>query len=117
MKKSEIKVGGHYSARISGQYVTVRVDRIEDGFPSRSPRGGTRTNYVVTNLATGRKTTFRSAARFRGEARPFNPPAQLDNVTLTPFKAAAILEGLPLIGDDGEILPGATNAVESDEDA
>lgn len=68
MKKAEIKVGGRYHARISGKFVVVRVDRIDDGFPSRSPRGGTATHYAVTNLTTGRKTTFRSAAKFRGPA-------------------------------------------------
>lgn len=56
MKKNEIKVGGHYRAKVNGQLVTVRVDKIyEGGF------------YDVTNLATGRKTTFRSAAKFRRE--------------------------------------------------
>jgi len=29
MKKSEIEIGGHYSARVSGNFVTVRVDDID----------------------------------------------------------------------------------------
>lgn len=49
MKKSEIIVGGHYIARVSNKFVTVRVDTIRET-----------DTYVVTNLTTGRKTTFRS---------------------------------------------------------
>ena len=65
MRKNEIKVGGHYLANVSGQLVTVRVDKIRDnpgGFGSTVGRGSL---YDVTNLTTGRKTTFRSAAKFR----------------------------------------------------
>jgi hypothetical protein len=68
MKKSEIKIGGHYLAKVNGKVVTVRVDAIRTG-----PRGISKNDYSsydVTNLATGRKTTFRSAAKFR---RPINP--------------------------------------------
>lgn len=63
MKKAEIKLGGLYSAWVSGNYVTVRVDAIRerDDYKGRSV-----TVYDVTNLRTGRKTTFRSAAKFRG---------------------------------------------------
>lgn len=66
MKKKDIKTGGHYTARVSGNIVTVRVDKIRD----YTGWGGTyqRTVYDVTNLKTGRKTTFRSAQRFRCEA-------------------------------------------------
>ena len=53
MKKSEIKVGGLYLAKVAGSVTTVRVD---------ATRGS---GYNVTNLRTGRKTTFRSAAKFR----------------------------------------------------
>lgn len=70
MKKNEIKVGGHYTAKVSENLVTVRVDGIEDrpmGF------GKAHTAYHVLNLATGRKTTFRSAAKFR-EAVTDGPP-------------------------------------------
>lgn len=63
MKKAEIKVGGYYKAKVSGNIVTVRVDDIEDNnsWPGRKAS----TRYAVTNLKTGRKTTFRSAAKFR----------------------------------------------------
>lgn len=64
MKKSEIKVGGHYTAKVSNKIVTVRVDSIRerDGYKKME------TVYNVTNLTTGRTTTFRSAAKFRSEA-------------------------------------------------
>lgn len=65
MKKSEIKVGGHYQAKVSNNLVTVRVDNI------RSVQGFSKSRtqvYDVTNIKTGRNTTFRSAAKFRREA-------------------------------------------------
>lgn len=68
MKKSEIEVGGKYTAKVSGRIVTVRVDVIRDNgmrlkYGGRSSISVTR--YDVTNLTTGRMTTFRSAAKFR----------------------------------------------------
>lgn len=74
MKASEIKIGGVYVAKVSNRLTDVRVDEIREvpgvrrsyglGLASRITRD--RTVYHVTNLATGRKTTFRSAAKFRG---------------------------------------------------
>lgn len=65
MRKHEIKIGGVYTARVSGRLTTVRVEAIrERGY------GTTIRNmpyYDVTNLATGRRLTFRSAAKFRKE--------------------------------------------------
>lgn len=74
MKKAEIKVGGLYKAKVSGNIVTVRVDRINerDGFNAG------KATFDVTNLTTGRKTTFRSAAKFRCEAKPDKPSTTLD---------------------------------------
>ena len=66
MKKSDIKIGGHYQARISGKMTTVRVDHIRDVLAT----GGADKSglmYDVTDLATGRPATFHSAAKFRGE--------------------------------------------------
>jgi len=63
MKKDEIKVGGHYLAKVSGSITTVRVDGIRETTTTK-----TMTVYDVTNLATGRRTTFRSAAKFRSPA-------------------------------------------------
>jgi len=68
MKKSEIRVGGEYAAKVAGNLTTVRVDRIEDYDSNYFGKSGT--CYHVTNLRTGRKTTFRSAAKFRCEVKP-----------------------------------------------
>lgn len=64
MNKSEIRVGGLYTARVSGRIVTVRVDMIRE-VPRQGGKGIYCTAYDVTNLTTGRQTTFRSAAKFR----------------------------------------------------
>ena len=87
MKKSEIVVGGVYSAKISGRVVPVRVDAIREitGYRGNTIRpngygGLSKMIYDVTNLVTKRTTTFRSAARFRKPApivncsRPTNGP-------------------------------------------
>jgi hypothetical protein len=64
MKAKDIKVGGRYKAKVSGVMVTVRVDAV------RQRQGYKRmeTVFDVTNLKTGRKTTFGSAAKFLGPA-------------------------------------------------
>lgn len=68
MKKSEIKVGGLYRAKVSGKLTTVRVDQIRVISPSSVwSKQRDVTVYDVTNMNTGRKTTFRSAAKFRSE--------------------------------------------------
>jgi hypothetical protein len=64
LKKASIKVGSHYTAKVSGKIVTVRVDAIRD-FTATSFKPWTR--YDCVNLATGRKLVFRSAAKFRAE--------------------------------------------------
>lgn len=72
MKANEIKVGGVYVARVSGRLTEVRVDAIrENAF-------GQRLVYDVTNLATGRRTTFRSAAKFRSEVRDHRTEGKTD---------------------------------------
>ncbi len=64
MKASEIKVGSCYTAKVNGKLVTVRVDKIME--PQRNANMKSFTGgYRVTNLSTGRKTIFRSAAKFR----------------------------------------------------
>jgi hypothetical protein len=68
MKASEIEVGGTYTARVSGNLVAVRVDAIRETVESRGSKLVDGHRYDVTNLATGRKLTFRSAAKFRGKA-------------------------------------------------
>jgi hypothetical protein len=61
MKANEITKGGHYRMKVNGTVQTVRVDEIRKNYAGR-------TVYDVTNLATGRKTMARSAAKFRGPA-------------------------------------------------
>lgn len=80
MKKNDIVVGGHYWAKVNGQVVTVRVDAIREG---GFTRGGSQTAYDVTNLTTGRRTTFRSAAKFRSKAGDKKRP---DPTIATPRK-------------------------------
>lgn len=66
MKKSEIKVGDRYSARISGNFVTVEVLSIDKRPATSYRKAGTA--YTVKNLKTGRTVVFRSATKFRGKA-------------------------------------------------
>lgn len=61
MKKSEIKVGSFYTAKVSGRLTIVRVDAIRDAYSFNRPY----TRYDVTNMTTKRRTTFKSAAKFR----------------------------------------------------
>lgn len=73
MKASEIEVGGFYMAKVSGNVVKVKVDAIREVTTVRGTNyytgGGGKLSekkvYDVTNTETGRKTTFRSAAKFR----------------------------------------------------
>ena len=73
MKKNEIKKGGKYIAKVSGNLVTVRVDEIRETIKrswnnyAAQPTCRDVVVYDVTNLKTGRRTTFRSAAKFRRE--------------------------------------------------
>jgi len=66
MKAREIQVGGRYVMKVSGKLTTVRVDAIRENYKGR-------TVYDVTNLATGRRTMARSAAKFRWPARIQQP--------------------------------------------
>lgn len=72
MKAFQIQVGGHYTAKVSGKFVTVRVDAIRnvENLRNRTYRNIFQTHYDVTNLTTGRKTTFRSAVKFRSAVNP-----------------------------------------------
>lgn len=77
MKKHEIKIGGKYRAKVGNNITTVRVDLI------REYDGQTR--YDVTNLVTQRKTTFRSAAKFRSVAVQYQTSAHGGRVLLDPL--------------------------------
>ena len=85
MKLEDVKEGGHYRARVSGKLVTVRIDKIrrEERYSSQQPQGYAtgklrtvkKTFFDVTNLATGRRIVFRSAAKFQFAASvPYTPP-------------------------------------------
>lgn len=94
MKANEIKVGGKYIAKVSGKLTTVRVDMIRETTKRGRSSGysGLPTYvdgvvYEVTNLKTGRRTTFKTAGKFRYE------------VTVKPVSR---LEGeLKSLADDG----------------
>lgn len=69
MKLHDITIGGRYIAKISGVMTTVRVLAIRELPPAwHRPGGKWRTVIDVVNEKTGRKTTFRSAARLRRAA-------------------------------------------------
>lgn len=67
MKAHEISLGGVYLAKVSNILTKVRVDDIRETDRFGTYSGRASKVYDVTNLRTGRKTTFRSAAKFRGE--------------------------------------------------
>ena len=54
MKKSEVKIGGVYTAKVTNKLVQVRID-------AESRYGG----WDATNLATGKKVRIKSPARLR----------------------------------------------------
>jgi len=58
MKKSDVKVGGTYLAKVSDKVVSVRLE-------AENPHGG----WDATNLATGKKVRIKSAQRLRGSAK------------------------------------------------
>lgn len=59
MKKSDVKVGATYSAKVSGNVVPVRIDR-------ENPRGG----WDGTNTKTKKSIRIKSAQRLRGPVGP-----------------------------------------------
>ena len=54
MKKSEVKVGGVYTAKVTNKVVQVRIE-------AESRHGG----WDATNLATGKKVRIHSPQRLR----------------------------------------------------
>lgn len=57
MKKSEVKIGQTYLAKVSDKVVPVRID-------GENARGG----WDATNLATNKKVRIKSVQRLRGKA-------------------------------------------------
>ena len=58
MKKSEVKIGRVYTAKVTNKLVQVRID-------AESRYGG----WEATNLTTGKKVRIKSAQRLRGESK------------------------------------------------
>ncbi len=54
MKKADIRIGGTYTAKVSGKLTTIRI-------ASESPYGG----WNAVNVQTGREVRIRTAARLR----------------------------------------------------
>ncbi len=54
MKKSEVKIGGTYTAKVNDKIVRVRID-------AENPHGG----WDATNLETNRKVRIKTAQRLR----------------------------------------------------
>jgi hypothetical protein len=67
MKQNEIKIGELYVARVNGNLTRVRVNGIR--VYAKTTYSQSRTIYDVTNIKTGRSTTFRSASKFRALAQ------------------------------------------------
>jgi len=68
MKQADVKTGESYTARISGNLVTVRIDR-ERAAKSTSRGQQRHGGWDATNLATNKKVHIKSAAKLRGKAR------------------------------------------------
>jgi len=63
MRKSEVRVGHTYLAKVSGRAVPVRIiEKIQRRTPT-----GYRTGWLGVSLATGREIRIRSAQRLRQE--------------------------------------------------
>jgi len=90
MKKSDVKVGAIYSAKVSGSVVPVRIDR-------ENPHGG----WDGTNMKTKKSVRIKSAQRLRGKAAtwPGKPAAK-------PADAAA--ETAPAVQKGGPTKKGVT---------
>lgn len=65
MKIADVQVGGRYLAKVSGVLTTVRVLAMRE---TSTFNGASRSVIDVVNERTGRRTTFRSAARLRRPA-------------------------------------------------
>lgn len=87
MKANEIQVGRKYRAKVGGNLTTVRVDAIREVSRGRRNNYSGRYEYSnkvvydVTNLTTGRRTTFQSAAKFRCTVRDMAADHYLERIT------------------------------------
>lgn len=72
MKANEIVIGGTYIAKVSGKLVRVRVIELECieqrtyvGLLGNKVVFRARQRFLCDNLDTGRRVTFKTAAKFR----------------------------------------------------
>lgn len=85
MLNSEIKVGHYYEARVSGNFVVLRVDA-KIGVETR--HGGNRTKFQCWNMRTNRERVT-TAAKLRREVPPpvVQPkPVVVQDTTLSIYK-------------------------------
>lgn len=92
MKQSEIKVGGYYLAKVSEKLTVVKALKITEHEGTTYRKACT--TYLVLNMKTGREVSFRSAMRFRREARASELPAQPgDEKPVDPKKPGGVKMG------------------------
>ena len=75
MKKSEVKIGGTYTAKVNGKVAKVRID-------AENPHGG----WDATNLATNRKVRIKTAQRLRAAVSERTGHAPQSGLTLEETK-------------------------------
>ena len=67
MKRSEVEIGHRYLAKVSGNLVTIRIERdlgTAMGFGKCERHQG----WDAVNLSTGKTVHIKTAARLRGRA-------------------------------------------------
>ena len=78
MKKSEVKVGHVYVAKVSDRLVPVRIDSVHS-----------RQGWNATNTKTGRRVHIKSAQRLRYELRDSRTPGDAKDQPLAALDKAA----------------------------
>jgi len=98
MLKAQINVGGRYIAKVSNKLTIVRVTNIREVNTPTYKRSGI--SYDVINESTGRKTTFRSAAKFRSEVKE----SKTDKSRLVSTADGIVVEAIPDIPEVKPVL-------------
>lgn len=66
MKTRDVRIGGHYEAKVSGRIQVIRITSMREVFsPDGSRSLGTR--FEAVNVATGRAVFVKSPQRLRRE--------------------------------------------------
>jgi len=79
MKIDEVEVGARYLAKVSGVITIVKVLAIREAWTASSRPDARRRKVIdVVNERTGRRTTFRSAARLRRKAETIALPQRAE---------------------------------------